>query len=181
MKRILLFLLLITAIQFSANAQLYITKTGFAGFYSKTPFEDIKAENNQVVAIIDADKKTLAFSMLLKSFTFRKELMQEHFNENYVESDKYPKAIFKGSFTGAVDPAKQQPGTVQVEGTITLHGVDKKISMPATLEFKNNMLVGTAKFQLVPQDFNIKIPSLVSDKIAKFIDVEIKVECNAKN
>lgn len=180
MKKSYLLFILIGVFTLSANAQLYITKTGFAGFYSKTPLEDIKAENNQVVAIIDIEKKTIAFSMLLKSFTFRKELMQEHFNENYVESDKYPRAVFKGSFTGDIDSQKNQLTNVQVDGIINLHGVDKKISIPATIEMKNNVLVGSTKFQLVPQDFNIKIPSLVSDKIAKQIDVNIKVECNAK-
>ncbi|MFT3747419.1 MAG: YceI family protein [Agriterribacter sp.] len=175
-----LFILLFMCTGLATNAQLYITKTGFAGFYSKTPLEDIKAENNQVVAMIDTEKKQIAFSMLLKSFTFRKELMQEHFNENYVESDKYPRAVFKGSFTGTVDLQKQQVYNIQVEGTITLHGVDKKISVPATIEMSNGVLSGVAKFQLAPQDFNIKIPSLVSDKIAKLIDVEIKVECNPK-
>lgn len=179
MKKRLLFLLFICT-GLNTNAQLYITKTGFTGFYSKTPLEDIKAENNQVVAMIDIDKKQLAFSMLLKSFTFRKELMQDHFNENYVESDKYPRAAFKGSFTGTVDPQKQQVYNIQVEGTVSLHGVDKKISVPATIEMRNGVLTGMAKFQLVPQDFNIRIPSLVSDKIAKVIDVEIKVECNPK-
>lgn len=179
MKIRLLFLLFF-CMSLYTNVQLYITRTGFAGFYSKTPLEDIKAENNQVVAMIDTDKKQLAFSMLLKSFTFRKELMQEHFNENYVESDKYPRAVFKGTFTGIIDPQKQQEYNIQVEGTITLHGVDKKVSVPATIEMRNGVLTGIARFQLVPQDFNIKIPSLVSDKIAKLIDVEIRVECNPK-
>src|SRR3569623_690738 len=83
-------------------SQLYSTRTGFIGFYSKTPLEDIKAENNQVYAIIDGGKKNIAFSLLLKGFIFQKELMQEHFNENYVESDKYPKANFSGAYTGDV-------------------------------------------------------------------------------
>ena len=86
----LVFITCISMTVMCARAQLYITKTGFVGFYSKTPLEDIKAENNQVFAAVDLPKKTVAFSMLLKGFLFRKELMQEHFNENYVESDKYP-------------------------------------------------------------------------------------------
>src|ERR1700744_6787339 len=86
--------------------QLYTTRSGFIGFYSKTALEDIKAENNQVYAIIDAGKKNLAFQLLLKGFIFPKELMQEHFNENYVESDKYPKATFSGNWSGDVQPTK---------------------------------------------------------------------------
>src|ERR1700742_2873790 len=87
----------------TAYSQLYSTRNGFVGFYSKTAMEDIKAENNQAYAIIDAGKKNLAFAVLLKGFVFPKELMQEHFNENYVESDKYPKANFTGTYTGDVD------------------------------------------------------------------------------
>src|ERR1700753_2373076 len=90
----------------SAYSQLYSTRTGFIGFYSKTALEDIKAENNQVFAVIDAGKKNLAFAVLLKGFVFTKELMQEHFNENYVESDKYPKASFNGAYTGDVPTDK---------------------------------------------------------------------------
>src|ERR1700754_5136470 len=90
----------------AAYSQLYATRTGFIGFYSKTPLEDIKAENNQVYAVIDAGKKNMAFTLLVKGFVFPKELMQEHFNENYVESDKYPKSNFSGAYTGDVDPSK---------------------------------------------------------------------------
>src|SRR6202035_4622565 len=85
-----------------ARSQLCMTRNGFIGFYSKTSLEDINAENNQVYAVIDAGKKNIAFSVLLKGFIFKKELMQEHFNENYVESDKYPKSNFTGTFNEPV-------------------------------------------------------------------------------
>lgn len=173
----LVFITCISMTVMCARAQLYITKTGFVGFYSKTPLEDIKAENNQVFAAVDLSKKTIAFSMLLKGFLFRKELMQEHFNENYVESDKYPRATFSGTFSGDVDPAGQPAVTVQVKGKISLHGVEKEFSTPATIEIKDGVMNGTAKFQLLPQDFNIAIPSLVREKIAKQIDVVITIVC----
>src|ERR1700742_4035726 len=117
----------------TAYSQLYSTRNGFVGFYSKTALEDIKAENNQVFAIIDAGKKNLAFSLLLKGFTFPKELMQEHFNENYVESDKYPKASFVGAYTGDVDLSKDGVYKVIVKGSLTLHNTMKAIETPATL------------------------------------------------
>ena len=177
MKKSVLFtgicLLLISA----ASAQVYITRTGVINFFSKTPMEDIKAENNQVYAAIDLSKKTIAFSMLMKSFLFRKELMQEHFNENYVESDRYPKSTFKGTFTGDVDPQKPAEYNVQVQGVITLHGVEKSIQTPATIEITGNGLTGTSRFNLLPQDFNITIPGIVRDKIAKQIDVQVKIDC----
>lgn len=175
MKKKMLCMFLGSCIILVASAQVYITKTGEVNFFSKTPLEDIKAENNQVYAAVDLSKKTIAFSMLLKSFLFRKELMQEHFNENYVESDKYPKAVFKGTLTGDIDP--QKVNTVQVQGMIVLHGVEKQFSTTATIELKDDNLQGAAKFQLIPQDFKIEIPGLVKDKIARQIDVEIKIDC----
>jgi len=91
MKKLIVFLCLAMIGHSAAYSQFYTTRTGFIGFYSKTPLEDIKAENNQVYAVIDAGKKNIAFSLLVKGFVFAKELMQVHFNENYVESDKYPR------------------------------------------------------------------------------------------
>ncbi len=115
--------------------------------------------------------------MLMKSFLFRKELMQEHFNENYVESDRYPKSTFKGTFTGDVDPQKPGVYNVEAQGVITLHGVEKSINTPATIEITGDGLTGTARFNLLPQDFNITIPGIVRDKIAKQIDVQVKIDC----
>src|ERR1700738_1378576 len=102
MNKLIVLVLLALINQTAAYSQLYTTRTGFVGFYSKTAMEDIRAENNQAFAVIDAGKKNLAFALLLKGFVFTKELMQEHFNENYVESDKYPKASFNGAYTGDV-------------------------------------------------------------------------------
>lgn len=162
-------------IGFSAAAQVYTTRAGSINFFSKTPLEDIKATNNQVYAAVDLSKKTIAFSMLLKSFLFRKDLMQEHFNENYVESDKFPKSTFRGTFTGDVEPGKTN--TVQVQGVLSLHGVEKDFSTTATIDLKDQNLLGQAKFQLVPEDFNITIPGIVRDKIAKQIDVQVIIDC----
>ena len=125
----------------SAFSQLYTTRTGFIGFYSKTAMEDIKAENNQVFAVIDGGKKNIAFALLLKGFVFTKELMQEHFNENYVESDKYPKASFNGTYTGDVPLNKDGVYKVLVKGNLTLHNVTKPVEAPATIEVKGGKLL----------------------------------------
>src|SRR5690349_19173434 len=85
-----------------AQGQTLMTRNGYAGFFSKTPLEDIRAENSQVNAVVDLNKKNIAVALLVKGFLFRKELMQEHFNENYAESDKYPKATFSGKYNGVV-------------------------------------------------------------------------------
>ncbi len=164
----------------AASCQLYSTRSGFVGFYSKTALEDIKAENNQVYAIIDPAKQNLAFQLLCKGFVFPKELMQEHFNENYVESDKYPKATFSGNYTGDVQTGKDGVYKVTVKGNLTLHNATKAIEAPATIEVKNGHLLGQAEFKVKPEDFNINIPSLVRDKIDKEMTVKVNVDCASK-
>ena len=176
----LTWLLLLTFLACKASSQTFITRNGYIGFFSKTPLEDIKAENRQVYAVIDAAKKNLAFTCLVKGFLFRKELMQQHFNENYVESDKYPKTSFTGSYSGDVNTGKDGTYPVQIKGQLTLHGVTQNIDVPATIEVKGNKIIGTSDFKLTPGDFNIKIPALVKEKIAKQIDVRVLVECNPK-
>lgn len=161
---------------FSTQAQTYLTRTGQISFYSKTSLEDIKAENKQVYAAIDLSKKTVAFTLLLKSFLFDKQLMQDHFNENYVESDRYPKASFTGSFKETV-PATPGKYNVQVEGSLTLHGVTQPITIPATLEVQSGKVTGKTTFAVKPADYNIKIPSLVREKIASQITVQVLAEC----
>jgi len=164
----------------TSYSQLYSTRSGFVGFYSKTSLEDIQGENNQVYAIIDAGKKNLAFAALLKGFIFPKELMQEHFNENYVESDKYPKASFSGAYTGDVALDKDGVYKVVVTGNLTLHNVTRPVQTPATLEVKGGHLMGHAEFKVKPEDFNISIPSVVRDKIDKEMTVKVNIDCSAK-
>ena len=160
-----------------AFSQRYSTRNAFVGFYSKTALEYIKAENNQVFAIIEPATKKLAFSLLVKGFIFAKELMQEHFNENYVESDKYPKANFTGTYTGDVDLNKDGVYKVMVKGELNLHNVTKPVETPATLEVKAGHLIGVTEFKAKPEDYNIPIPSIVRDKIDKDIQVKIRIDC----
>lgn len=175
MKKMIFILIVLIAFYFNGFSQLFVTRTGFIGFYSKTSFEDIKAENNQVYAVVDAGKKNIAFSCLLKGFVFTKELMQEHFNENYVESDKYPKASFSGSYTGDVTAGKDGIYKVMVKGKLTLHNITRDIDVPATLELKGGNLSGNTEFTIKPEDYNIEIPSLVREKIEKQLMVKVKI------
>jgi polyisoprenoid-binding protein YceI len=173
--KILYFIILVSLLYIPAQAQSWVTRNGKISFSSKTPMEDIKAVNSQVFAAIDASKKTIAFTLLQKNFLFEKQLMQDHFNENYVESDKYPKAQFAGTITGNIGTT---PGIykVQIDGKLTLHGVTKPVSMPAELELKEGKLTGKSAFSIKPSDYNIKIPSLVKDKIAAEIPVQVNAE-----
>ena len=160
----------------SLHAQNFISKTGFVGFYSKTPLEDIKGENNQVYAVIDPASRHIAFAMLLKGFIFPKELMQEHFNENYVESDKYPKATFNGECSGDMDLSKDGIYQVVIKGSLSLHGVTQPLETTAQLQVKNGQITGNSTFRLKPEDFQIQIPGIVRDKIAREIQVKVQVD-----
>ena len=159
----------------TAMSQPMITRNGFIGFYSKTSLEDIKAENHQTYAIIDTTKKDLAFAVLLKGFIFPRQLMQEHFNENYAESDKFPKATFSGSYTSAGPANANGEMPVTVKGNLTLHGVTRPVETAATLSRKPGQLSGKTSFHVKPEDYNIAIPSLVRDKISKELQVKVDI------
>jgi polyisoprenoid-binding protein YceI len=177
MKRfglIILFLGLIV----SANGQKYITRDGYIGFYSHTPVEDIKADNNQVASVLDVSTGDLVFQVLIKSFKFEKALMEEHFNENYLESEKFPKSTFSGKITNinAVDFSKPGTYNVEVEGDLTIHGVSKKITAKGSIEVGPSGVTANSNFTLIPEEFNISIPGVVRNNIAKTLDVTVKTK-----
>lgn len=165
----------------AAPAQQLLTRNGSIRFFSKTPLEDIKAETSQANAALDLSKKSMAFAVLIKGFLFPKALMQEHFNENYLESDKFPKAVFSGTFSEAINTAVAGIYAVTVKGQLTLHGVTRTIEVPARFKVQPGKLTGNADFAVKPQDFNIKIPSLVRDKIAQQISISVNVEFPLSN
>jgi hypothetical protein len=152
-----------------------MTKTGFIGFYSKTSLEDVQGENNQVYAVLDPASHHLAFAVLLKGFIFPKELMQVHFNENYVESDKFPKATFSGTCSGEMDLSKDGVYQIVVKGELNLHGVTRPLETTAQLEVKNGKIQGSSAFKIKPEDYQITIPGIVRDKIAKEMDVKVQI------
>ena len=164
----------------SASGQLYSTSTGEISFHSHTFLEDIDAVNQKVSAVIDPVRKNIAFSLRMKGFEFKRKLMQEHFNENYVESDKYPGSTFSGSFTGDFNKDKEGVYPVRVKGKLTMHGVTKTIEEPGKLSVKNGSIFGVASFKLNPSEYNIDIPFIVRDKIEKENTIEINIEFKQK-
>ena len=172
-------ILLLCTFQFAA-AQKYISKTGHVWLFSHTPMEEIEAHTHQAASILDASTGEIIFSMLIKGFEFKTTLMQEHFNENYMESDKIPKAGFKGKITNLTSINFKKDGTypAEVSGDLTIHGVTKPITAKGTIEVKGKIVTVKAKFEVVPKDYGIKIPSLVESKIAKEIDVNIDTSYN---
>lgn len=179
MKTIIAFFLAVM-ISHSSFGQVYMTRSAHISFFSVTPMENIKAVNDQAYAVIDAGKKNIAFTLLIKSFQFEKELMQQHFNENYIESDKYPKASFSGSFTGDVNTATDGTYNVTVKGNLTIHNVTKSVEAPATLEVKSGHLIGKTQLKVKAEDYNISIPALVREKIAKEITIDVLADCTLK-
>lgn len=175
MKQTLFFLAFVFVTGFAVNAQKHYTKNGNISFFSKTPMENIKADNNQVMSVINTQTGELQFSLLMKGFHFEKALMEEHFNENYVESEKFPKSTFKGTIADVSKIAFDKDGVhnVNVSGDLTLHGVTKKISTPGTITIKGGKISATAKFPVKPADYNISIPKLVKDNIAESIEVTV--------
>lgn len=176
LKKTLILAIAILGLGTIANAQdKYFTKTGKITFTSKAPLEDIEAKNKTAAAIIDTKTGAIQFSVLMKGFEFEKALMQEHFNENYVESDKYPKAEFKGAVVNNNNVNYTKDGTyaAKVKGQLTMHGVTKDIEAPATIKVNNGKLEATSSFNIRLSEYKISIPSIVKDKVSNNVKVEV--------
>jgi polyisoprenoid-binding protein YceI len=180
MKAKFLFIALVLSTQF-VIAQKLVCKTGHIWFYSYTPLEVIEAHNHQVVSILDPSNGDLTISLLMQSFEFKRTLMQEHFNENYMESTTYPKGTFKGKITNLTEINLSKDGTytAKVTGELTMHGVTKTITTAGTIVVKGKEIQTNAKFTVDPREYNIVIPSVVEGKIAKVIDVNVEIPYTA--
>lgn len=182
MKKQRLSILIFSFIFFSVvvySQDKYYTKNGHIEFFSTTPVEDILATNDQVAAMLNTETGSLSFVVLMRSFQFEKSLMQEHFNEKFVESHKYPKSTFEGKILHWKDiyPTDQKEIEVEVKGDLTLHNVTRTITEKGTLTFlEGNKIHAQSKFIAKPADYEIKIPKVVRDNIAKEIEVTVDVE-----
>ena len=158
----------------------YLANNGEISFYSHTIIEDITADNDKVAGVIDAASGEVAIIVKMVEFQFVKKLMQEHFNENYVESEKYPKGTFNGSITNNEDVDYSTPGTykVQVEGELTIHGVKKTHSAEGSVEVTGAAIIARTKFLLNPEDFKIKIPKVVRKNIADSMEITVTLKCD---
>ena len=182
-KQICKLLLLVTAlfISLSLKAQNYVAGDVKTNLFSSTPVEDIKALSTKTSAVIIAKTGNFAFQIPIKSFEFGKKLMQEHFNENYMESDQYPSATFKGNIDPNINWTKDGEYNVNAKGTLTVHGVSKLRTIPAKIMVKNGVTSIYASFDVACTDHDIKIPTLVFTKIAKVINVKISGTLTTKN
>ena len=171
MNKIIIFILLI----YSSNlySQRFITKDAEISFFSEAPIEDISAKNYKVSAVYDLKTNQLVFQLNISDFIFPKPLMQEHFNENYVESDIYPKATFKGNIID-FDKISATETPVKIIGEITIHGESQKITIEAIAKKTQVAVFMTGDFYINLADFAVDIPSIVRNKIAQKIKVSFR-------
>jgi polyisoprenoid-binding protein YceI len=173
-KTIFIFFALLGALhQVLAQGPL-IDRKGTAYFFSEAPLEDIEATNTEVIGALDLTKGTLAVTMFMKGFHFDKSLMEEHFNENYIESEKFPRATFKGVISdfSTLDFTKSGKIEAEAKGEINIHGVTKPLTAPVTFEISANKLSAITVFNISIADFDIDIPRLVIQNIAEVVEVK---------
>ena len=162
----------------SAEGKKYFTRTGHIWFYSHTPVEDIEAHNYKVSSVMDAATGKMEFAVLMTAFQFEKALMQEHFNENYVESEKYPKSMFKGQISDLSKVNWSKDGTypVKVSGDLTIKDKTNPVTTDGTIEIKGDAVNAKSKFKIKLSDYNVEVPKMVRNKISE--ELEITVEMN---
>lgn len=178
--RILVLITLALGLSMGSNAQQFITREGHVRFFSTTPVEDIEADNHQVTGLLTSTGE-FAFRVPILGFRFEKALMEEHFNENYMESSIYP----NGSFEGRVNDWNEgvQDGewhTVQASGALTIHGVEMNRDLSVQLKWNGSAWEAKSEFSVAPGDHNIEIPKVVRDKIASSIDVSVDAVLNPR-
>ncbi|GJM30894.1 MAG: hypothetical protein DHS20C17_35290 [Cyclobacteriaceae bacterium] len=153
-------------------AQKYISYESKVSFFSEAPLENIEAVNSSASSILNLENGEIVFSVPIRGFEFRKSLMQTHFNENYMESEIYPKSTFKGKVSGfRPEPGKYSATAV---GELAIHGVTRKVEITGNIEIGPNELTLLAKFPVKLEDHNIKIPKLLFSNIAETVEVTIE-------
>ena len=172
-KSILLLVAIACSLPFASNAQQYLTRAGQVRFFSTTPIEDIEAHNQQMTALLQTDG-AFAFRVPVLGFRFKKALMEEHFNENYLESHTYPNGSFEGSIVG-FDVAFQdgEQHDVLAKGSLTIHGVVQEREIQSKIQWNGTGWYIESVFEVAPADHDIAIPKVVRNKIAPSIEITV--------
>jgi polyisoprenoid-binding protein YceI len=154
-------------------AQKYSSKKSLISFYSHAPLEDISADNTKASALFNSSTNDIAFSVPIKDFKFPKSLMQQHFNEKYMESDQYPKGTFQGKISG-FDTNTASMQDARATGKLTIHGVTREVEIPGTIQKEGNNLLMKSKFIIKLEDYKITIPQLLWQNIAEQVEVTVE-------
>ncbi|MBK7884744.1 MAG: YceI family protein [Chitinophagaceae bacterium] len=171
----------VLSVQAYAPDIIYKVGNGSIAFRSDAPLELIKANSNELMGLIDADKKTFAFKIKLNTFQgFNNPFQKDHFNENYVESTKYPYASFEGKIIEDVDFNKDGNSTIRTKGNLTIHGVTQERIIKSEINIKNKKINIQSNFTVLLADHNITIPKVVHEKLASEIKVEVKANLVVK-
>jgi polyisoprenoid-binding protein YceI len=158
-------------------ASVYKVSKGSIQFSSDAPLELIRASSNELAGLFDTDKKMFAFRIKVNTFTgFNGLLQKEHFNENYMETSKFPYASFEGKVIEDVDYSKQGTYNVRAKGNLTVHGITQERILKLVLEVKNKTISAEAAFTVLLADHNITIPKVVHEKLASEIKVAVSAE-----
>lgn len=173
MKRFYTILLFLFTSQ-SLFAQKFIAESGNIKFFSEELLEDITAVNNKVKSVFDIETGQIVFSVNIKGFEFDKSLMQEHFNEKYLESELYPKSTFSGQLSGY--KTSQNNTDVTAEGVLEIHGVKQPLKVSGSLDIEKRTITLHAVFMIKLEDYKIKVPELMFQKIAEEIEITIDIE-----
>ncbi len=165
-------------LSFGLSAQKLSTRKGYVKFFSDAAVEEIEAENTQCSSIINLDNGSFAFLVPIKAFQFEKALMQEHFNENYMESGKYPNASFKGNILSFESPdlSKDQNLKWKLKGRLTIHGVEREIEEEVMVRIKDGKLSLSSEFNLKVSDYGIDIPATKKDNISNDLKITVKFQ-----
>lgn len=173
MKKLFLIIALLGISFLGFGQEIYSSKNLSVNFYSSTPVEDIEAITKNGTGVFDEKKKEFVFLIKIRSFTFDKSLMQEHFNENYMESDKYPNAQFNCKFSEAIDFTKDGTYKINATGKLNIHGVERERTITGTIIVKDGTFIVSSEFDVLCKDHEIKIPTLLTQKIAENIKVKV--------
>ena len=165
----------------AAAAQTFVTRSGKVNFFSSTPVEDITAENAQLSASLSPADGSFSFQVPIRGFHFEKALMEEHFNDNYLESAQFPNGTFTGKIVGwSTAQADGKKHTVQARGTLTIHGVAVERTIPATVQLVKGAWVLSSRFNVPTKAHNIPIPDFAAEKIAAEIAVTVEATLERK-
>ena len=178
MKKILIILCFAIAAKFS-SAQIYLAKSCTISFFSASVIENIEATNTASKPVLNTATGEMAIKVPVRSFQFKSQLMQDHFNEDYLETDKYPFAVFAGKINEVIDYSKDTVNNVTVSGKMNMHGVERPVSISGTVSVNHGMITMNSKFNVHIADYNIKVPSLYVRNIAEDVEVKITSEMEA--
>ncbi|MCP4311034.1 MAG: YceI family protein [Bacteroidetes bacterium] len=180
MKQIIAILAVAGMFAGSAAAQKYITKEGVCDIFSETSFFTIEATNKKVASILDASNGDIVASTLMRSFKYQEALVEEHFNENYMESHMYPKGVFKGKITNfsEVDLGKDGIYPITIEGELSLHGETNSLTTPGKLVVKGEIVTGTTEFEVSLAAYKIKVEEKYKDRIRDEIKIDLHFDYN---